>query len=162
MLTQHSTSPISLIPALTSLTNPKNEDMPAAAREYLMRYLVLAPMRPTHGVRATLEFVFAVHPSSSMRRPPNSTAEKNADGTAKPDKRGAPITQEALKMATRLLAMAPPERMGVTADEWYNAVGEQLLILLDGADGEELVRVAAYVVGFGVLGNKKSGMPGTF
>lgn len=103
------------------------------------------------GVRATLEFVFAVHPSSTVTKAEAAT----------PQRRGAFITMEALQLATKLLASPPAApRLGVTPDAWFAAVGPQLLALLDGADGDELVRVAAYVVGFGVLGRKQFGAPG--
>jgi hypothetical protein len=115
------------------------------ARTELMSQLALLPLR-SDGVRTTLEFVFSVHPCN---------ADKNASA---PQKQGAQITLEALKMATRLLA-SPPLR--ATADGWFRGIAPQLLALLDGHDGLELAKVAAYVIGFGILGRKSFGAPGT-
>jgi hypothetical protein len=111
-----------------------------------MDFLTLMPQRPD-GVRATLEFVFATHPSGTVR-----TSE-----AADPQKQGANITLEALKMASTLLAMPP---MGVTPDKWFPGIAPQLLALLDGEEGADLVKVAAYVIGYGVLGRKQFGAPG--
>jgi hypothetical protein len=99
-------------------------------------------------VRGTLEFVFAVHPTSTVK---NSEA-------ATPQKQGANITQEALKLATAMLA-TPPKR--VRPEAWFSGMAPQLLKLLDGDDGPEMTKVAAYVIGFGILGRKDFGAPGT-
>lgn len=111
-----------------------------------METLTLLPLRPD-GVRATLEFVFSVHPSSIVR----------LSEAATPQKQGANITHEALTMATRLLATPPA---AVDAETWYSGISSQIMALLDGQDGPELTRVAAYVVGYGILGRKQFGAPG--
>lgn len=111
-----------------------------------MDFLTLLPQRPD-GVRATLEFVFSTHPSSTVK----------VSEAAGPQKEGANITMEALKMATNLLA-APPA--GVDPDQWFSGIAPQLLSLLDGSEGVDLVKVASYVIGFGILGRKKFGAPG--
>ncbi|KAH8880101.1 hypothetical protein GQ53DRAFT_552429 [Thozetella sp. PMI_491] len=111
-----------------------------------METLTTLPLRPD-GVRPTLEFVFAVHPTSTV---------KNSEAAA-PQKRGANVTNESLNMATRLLSTPPST---VTAEDWFTGVGPQLLQLLDEGDAD-LRKVVAYVVGFGVLGNRKLGSPGT-
>ena len=121
--------------------------VPDAARLEFMGQLAMLPMR-RDGVRATLEFVFSVHPSNS-----GQSAE-----AAQPQKEGAQITPEALKMATRLLA-SPAQR--VTAENWFQGIAPQLLELLDGRDGLDLAKVAAYVIGFGILGRRSFGAPGT-
>jgi hypothetical protein len=113
---------------------------------HFIRLLTLLPLRPD-GVRATLEFVFSVHPSNVERAP----------GDNAPQTKGANITQEALAMATRLLANPPAN---VTPEEWFGGIAPQLLILLDGTEGFELTKAAAYVIGFGILGRKKYGQPG--
>lgn len=100
------------------------------------------------GVRHVLEFVFAVHPSSII-----GTTEASA-----PQNRGANITQEALQMAISLLADPPS---GIEPDQWFSSIAPQLLAFLDGQDGYEMTKVASYVIGFGVLGRKKFGAPGT-
>lgn len=111
-----------------------------------MSILTLVPLKPD-GVRATVEFVFSVHPSNTV-----TSFEK-----ATPQKQGANITQESLNMASKLISRPPST---VTAEEWFSGVAPQLLALLDGKDGPELMKVAAYVVGFGILGRKESGSPG--
>lgn len=113
----------------------------------LIGVLSTLPLRPD-GVRGTLEFVFAVHPTSTVK---NSEA-------ATPQKQGANITHEALKLATAMLA-TPPKR--VRPEAWYSGIAPQLLKLLDGDDGPEMTKVASYVIGFGILGRKDFGAPGT-
>ncbi|KAI0125110.1 hypothetical protein BJ170DRAFT_685979 [Xylariales sp. AK1849] len=135
----------SLISALNGLIKP--DRVPRWLRLRLMDILTLMPQRPD-GVRATLEFVFATHPSSTVR-----TSE-----AADPQKQGANITMEAMKMASTLLAIPPT---GVTADKWFPGIAPQLIALLDGKDGVDLVKVAAYVIGYGILGRKQFGAPGT-
>lgn len=115
-------------------------------RAEFMLWLAKIPMRED-GVRGTLEFVFSVRPSSAV----------SASDAATPQKEGANITHEALKMATQLLA-SPPASMD--AESWFTSIAPQLLALLDGRDGLELAKVAAYVIGFGILGRKKFGAPG--
>jgi len=112
-----------------------------------MEKLTLVPLRP-NGVRGTLEFVFSVHPSSTVK----------VSEAAVPQKRGANITHEALSLASNLLS-APPA--SVTPEKWYSTIAPQLLVLLDGGEGPELVKAAAYVIGFGILGRKASGAPGS-
>jgi hypothetical protein len=91
--------------------------------------------------------VFATHPSSSIR----------SSEAADPQKQGANITLESLKMASTLLAIPPA---GVTPDQWFPGIAPQLLALLDGKEGPDLVKVSAYVMGYGVLGRKQFGAPG--
>ncbi|KAK4144119.1 uncharacterized protein C8A04DRAFT_11823 [Dichotomopilus funicola] len=107
--------------------------------------------RPQDGVRATLEFVFSMHPSSTMM----SVAAAEA---AVPQKKGALITHEALTLASNLLSKPPK---AVSPETWYAGISPQLLGLLDGGEGPELVKAAAYVIGFGILGTKEFGAPGT-
>lgn len=111
-----------------------------------MEKLTLVPLRPD-GVRGTLEFVFSVHPSGTVK----------VSEAAVPQKRGANITHEALNIASNLLSTPPAS---VTPEMWYSAISPQLLVLLDGAEGPELVKAASYIIGFGVLGRKASGAPG--
>ncbi|CCC07348.1 hypothetical protein SMACR_02355 [Sordaria macrospora] len=113
----------------------------------LREYLTVIPLRE-EGVRACLEFAFAVHPSSTVK----------LSEAAVPQKRGANITHEALVLASNLLSVPPST---VTPDEWYSGIAPQLFALLDGGEGPELKKVVAYVIGFGILGRKASGAPGT-
>ncbi|OIW27184.1 hypothetical protein CONLIGDRAFT_416825 [Coniochaeta ligniaria NRRL 30616] len=139
------TGTLSLISALNFLVRPDNA--PPWLRSELVAILAKLPLRPD-GVRGTLEFVFAVHPSSTVQ-----TSE-----AATPQKRGANITHEALSLASTMLSV-PPKR--VTPEVWFSGVAPQLLKLLDGNDGPELTKVAAYVIGFGILGRKEFGAPGS-
>ncbi|KAI0834285.1 hypothetical protein F5Y06DRAFT_300821 [Hypoxylon sp. FL0890] len=139
------TKTIALMSALSKLTQP--DRVPGWLRVPLMDVLTLLPQRPD-GVRATLEFVFSVHPSSTVR-----TSE-----AATPQKQGANITIEALKLASNLLSTPPAT---VSPDQWFPGIAPQLLALLDGKDGPDLVKAAAYVIGFGVLGRKQFGAPGS-
>lgn len=134
----------SLIQALTFLIQPGR--LPPELRIKLLDELTRVPLRPD-GVRATAEFVFSVHPSSTVGSSEESAAQKD----------GANITQEALNMAAKMIAY-PPAR--VSEETWYGAIAPQLFELLDGKRGAELMKVAAYVIGFGILGRRKSGAPG--
>lgn len=120
--------------------------MPAFLRGPLLKALILLPLRP-NGVRSTLEFVFAVHPSGTVTQEESAQAQKT----------GGNITTEALAAATRLLSSVP---LGVEPRDWFTGLRLQLLELLDGAAGEELTKVAAHVISFGILGRKAYGAPG--
>lgn len=136
---------LSLIPALNSLIQPGR--VPPELHTKLMEVLTQIPLRPD-GVRATVEFVFSVHPSSTI----------TPSEAAKTQKEGANITHEALSMAAKLIAYPPK---AVSPDTWYQKVAPQLLSLLDGQDGPELMKVGAFVIGFGILGRRQAGAPGT-
>lgn len=139
------TGTFALIPALNFLIQPGK--IPPELRSKLMHVLTRIPLRPD-GVRSTAEFVFSVHPSNTV---------SSAEG-ADPQKQGANITHEALNMAAKLIAYPPKSS---SPGEWYQGTAPQLLALLDGKDGPELMKVAAYVIGFGILGRKHTGAPGT-
>lgn len=136
---------LNLIPALNTLIRPGQ--VQPWLRAKLKDILAVVPLRPD-GVRSTLEFVFAVHPSSTVK----------LSEAATPQKRGANITHEALELASRLVSVAPSS---VPPESWFSGISPQLLQLLDGGEGQELVKAAAYIIGFGVLGRKVSGAPGT-
>ncbi|KAI1266355.1 hypothetical protein F5Y18DRAFT_416665 [Xylariaceae sp. FL1019] len=116
-------------------------------RIHLMDVLTLLPQRPD-GVRTTMEFVFSVHPSSTV----------SASEFAATQKQGANITMEALRMASTLLTVPP---VTVRPEAWFPGVAPQLLKLLDGTEGNDLTKAAAYVIGYGVLGRRQFGAPGT-
>ncbi|KAI8955817.1 hypothetical protein F4801DRAFT_176474 [Xylaria longipes] len=139
------TGTLALMSALNTLIKPGR--IPDWLRVRLMDILMLLPQRPD-GVRATLEFVFSVHPSSTV----------SASETAAPQKQGANITMEALKMASTLLSVPPTS---VKPEAWFPGIAPQLLALLDGNNGPDLAKVAAYVIGFGVLGRRQFGAPAT-
>ncbi|KAI0414029.1 hypothetical protein F5X98DRAFT_261759 [Xylaria grammica] len=136
---------LALMSSLNTLIKPGR--VPEWLRSHFMDILTLLPQRPD-GVRATLEFVFSVHPSSTVA----------VSEAAAPQKQGANITMEALKMASTLLSVPPAS---VKPDVWFPGVAPQLLALLDGDNGPDLAKAAAYVIGFGVLGRKQFGAPGT-
>jgi hypothetical protein len=142
-LLQQVTTPV-LVSTLNSLIG--RGDAPEWLKPHLLTSLTLLPLR-SDGVEATLEFVFSMHPSSSVR----------LSEVAEPQKQGANITQEALTMATRLIAKVPAAS---DAETWYADIAPQLLSLLDGKRGPELAKVAAYIIGFGILGQRQSGAPG--
>lgn len=139
------TGTFSLIPALNFLIQPGRT--PPELRSKFMHVLTRIPLRPD-GVRSTAEFVFSVHPSNTG----------SASEGAGPQRQGANITHEALNMAAKLIAYPPKSS---SPGEWYQGIAPQLLALLDGKDGPELMKVAAYVIGFGILGRKNTGAPGT-
>jgi len=111
-----------------------------------MTVLTLVPLRPD-GVRGTLEFVFSVHPANVP-----TPAEESV-----PQKRGASITTEAVAIATKLLTSIPSN---VTPEVWFAGIAPQLFDLLDGKQGPELIKVAAQIIGYGILGRKVFGAPG--
>ncbi|KAK1689703.1 hypothetical protein BDP55DRAFT_691195 [Colletotrichum godetiae] len=134
-----------LLPVLNALIKPKIA--PAWLRPELMKILILVPLRPD-GVRGTMEFIFSVHPSSTLK----------VSEAATPQKRGANITQEAMAVVTRILTSPPAI---VSPENWFSKVAPQLIVLLDGTEGAELSVAAAQIIMFGVLGRKQFGAPGT-
>ncbi|TDZ74713.1 RNA polymerase II assembly factor RTP1 [Colletotrichum trifolii] len=134
-----------LLPVLNALIKPNVA--PPWLRPELMKVLTLIPLRPD-GVRGTMEFIFSVHPSSTLK-----TSE-----TTTPQKRGANITQEAMAVATRILTSPAGS---VSPDDWFSKISSQLLLLLDGNEGPELATAAAQIIMYGVLGRKQFGAPGS-
>ncbi|KAF4342555.1 RNA polymerase II assembly factor RTP1 [Fusarium beomiforme] len=135
-----------LLPALNTLIKPSA--LPQWLRDPLLQTLTLLPLRPT-GVRGTMEFVFSVHPSNVGRIP---------DADAGPQKQGASITHEGVAVATKLLSSVPTS---MTPEAWFQGISEQLFELIDGSAGQELAKTASQVVGYGVLGSKQYGAPGS-
>lgn len=151
---------VPVIPALNTLIQPNK--VPPWLRAEFVRLLAAVPLR-RYGVRATLEFVFAVHPTTVPGGAAQAAAA-TATGGPRPSKAGeqqkrrnATITQEAMAMASRLLSTPPAS---VSADAWFAGIAPQLMEILDGDHGLELTKVAAYVVGFGILGRRQFGAPG--
>lgn len=133
-----------LLPVLNALIKPNV--VPPWLRSELMKILTLIPLRPD-GVRGTMEFIFSVHPSSTLK----------ASEAATPQKRGANITQEAMAVVTRILTSPAAT---VSPEDWFSAVAPQLMVLLDGKEGPELITAAAQIIMYGVLGRKQFGAPG--
>lgn len=67
------------------------------------------------------------------------------------------IPHEAIVQSAKLLSSVPST---MTAEEYFRSLAPQLLLLLDGRDGPEMRKVAAYVIGSGILGRKSLGAPG--
>ncbi|KAH6713742.1 hypothetical protein BKA61DRAFT_48215 [Leptodontidium sp. MPI-SDFR-AT-0119] len=138
-----SSGTLALIPVLNLLIQPGR--VQPWLRTPLISTLARLPLRP-RGVQHTVEFVLSVHPSTSGS---NSSANTG---------RGASISHEALNAASRLLSSPPA---GMLAEEWFDGIAPQLLSLLDGDGEPEMDRAAAFVIGFGILGRKQYGAPGT-
>ncbi|TQN73280.1 RNA polymerase II assembly factor RTP1, partial [Colletotrichum shisoi] len=134
-----------LLPVLNALVKPNVA--PTWLRPELMKILTLIPLRPD-GVRGTMEFIFSVHPSSTLK----------ASEAATPQKRGANITQEAMAVVTRILTSPPAS---ISPEDWFSKVAPQLIVLLDGNEGAELSTSAAQIIMFGVLGRRQFGAPGS-
>ncbi|TQV95064.1 protein required for cell viability [Cordyceps javanica] len=136
-----------LLHALNALIKP--DVVPPWLRQPLMQTLTLIPLR-ADGVRGTLELVFSVHPSNVGKKDPSDGQE--------PQKQGASITHEAVAVATKLLSSVP---VGMTAEDWFSGISGQIFDLIDGTAGQDLARTAAQIVGFGILGKKIYGAPGS-
>ncbi|KAL6864157.1 hypothetical protein J3F83DRAFT_742734 [Trichoderma novae-zelandiae] len=133
-----------LIHVLNALIKPNV--LPPWLGEPIMRTLTQLPLR-ADGVRATMEFVFAVHPSNTGK-----PAEDASGG-----KQGAAITHEAVAVATKLLSSVPAT---MSAQQWFDGIAGQLFALFDGEAGRDVAKTAAQIVGFGILGKKQFGAPG--
>ncbi|KAL3595095.1 hypothetical protein FPOAC2_09416 [Fusarium poae] len=96
-----------------------------------------------------MEFVFSVHPSNIGRIP---------DADSGPQKQGASITHEGVAVATKLLSSVPAS---LTPQAWFDGISGQMFELIDGTVGTELAKTASQVVGYGILGNKQYGAPGS-
>lgn len=138
-----STKILALIPVLNLLIQPGRTQ--PWLRAPLISILARLPLRP-QGVHHTIEFVLSVHPSSTSRN------ESAGPG------RGANITHEALNAASRLISSPP---VGMAPEDWFNGISPQLLSLLDGDGEPEMDRAAAFIIGFGILGKKQFGAPGS-
>ncbi|KFY43641.1 hypothetical protein V495_03855 [Pseudogymnoascus sp. VKM F-4514 (FW-929)] len=133
-----------LIPALVSLVKP--DRLEPWLRAPVSRALSRLPLRP-RGVRSTIEFVLSVHPTTV------ATAETRGQDAAS---KGPQISPEALTFATQLIC-SPPQ--GVTPYYWFEHLAPQLFSLLDGNGGLDMVKVAAYIIGYGILGRPQFGAP---
>ncbi|OJD37706.1 protein required for cell viability [Diplodia corticola] len=131
----------SALPLLTYLMQPTT---PPWLKSQLSKQLALAPLRP-RGVRHTIEFI-----ASSYPQPPQSS--DNQDRTTGPS-----LPLEALVQASKLLSSVPSS---MDAEAYFTALAPQLLTMLDGAEGQELAKAAALVIGSGILGKKALGAPG--
>ena len=131
------------MPALNLLVQPGR--VHSWLRAPLISALARLPLRP-RGVQHTIEFILAVHPSNS------GSSRSVTTGS------GSVISHEALNSASRLLS-SPPEGMSPT--DWFQGIAPQMLSLLEGDGQLEMDKAAAFVIGFGILGRKQFGAPGT-
>ncbi|POS86372.1 hypothetical protein EPUL_002231, partial [Erysiphe pulchra] len=131
-----------LLPALNLLVQP--DRIPERLRRKFISILAHVPLRP-NGVQDTIEFILSIHPS---------TININASSKS----RASCVTHEALNAISRLLSSPPAS---IPAEDWFNGIAPQLLSLLLGEEGQEMDKVVAYVIGFGILGKKKYGSPGS-
>jgi hypothetical protein len=138
----NSTGILALMPALNLLVQPGRTE--PWLRVPLISALANLPLR-NFGVQHTIEFILSVHPSS---------AGFNTSGNLG---RGSAISHEALNAASRLLSSSPA---GMSPDEWFSGIAPQLFVLLEGKGEPEMDKVAAFIIGFGVLGRKQYGAPG--
>ena len=137
---------LNLMPVLSALIQPGRVE--PWLRPHLVHALALLPLRP-QGVRDTMEFIFAVH---------SSTSQKTGTGEAQTvESRGSGISIEALNAASRLLSSPPSD---YSPEAWFSAIGPQLFSLLDGEGGLEMVKTASFIIGYGILGRKALGAPG--
>lgn len=143
VLTFSSTSTMALMPVLNLLVQPGR--VQPWLRTPLISSLARLPLRP-RGVQDTIEFILSVHPSSAATKTSRSTG------------RGSNISQEALNAASRLLSSPP---VSMSPDKWFLGIAPQLFSLLDGEGEPEMDKAAAFVIGFGILGRKQFGAPGT-
>ncbi|KAH8684758.1 hypothetical protein BGZ60DRAFT_427106 [Tricladium varicosporioides] len=130
---------LALLPALNLLAQPGRTQ--PWLRPQLMSKLALLPLR-ARGVQDTIEFILSVHPSS-----------RRIDGG---NEKRSGISHEALNAVSRLLS-SPPN--GIEPGKWFFGIAPQLFALLQGEGEVEMDRVAAFVIGFGILGRKKYGAP---
>ncbi|KAH8597772.1 hypothetical protein B0O99DRAFT_616746 [Bisporella sp. PMI_857] len=137
-----STGTLALLPVLNLLVQPGRTE--PWLRAPIISSLATLPLR-RRGVQDTIEFVLSVHPSSA-----GYNVEANP-------RKGAAITHEGLNAASRLLSTPPA---GMSPDRWFDGISHQLLSLLEGEGEPEMDRVAAFIIGFGILGRKAYGAPG--
>ncbi|APA15463.1 hypothetical protein SS1G_13388 [Sclerotinia sclerotiorum 1980 UF-70] len=139
-----STSTIKLMPVLNLLVQP--DRVHPWLRGPLIHALARLPLR-RRGVQDTIEFVFSVHPSNASMKASDTVGSRAVN-----------ISHEAMSSASRLLS-APPH--GMSAEKWFGGIAPQLFDLLDGKGEKEMDKAASYIIGFGILGRKLYGAPGT-
>jgi hypothetical protein len=98
------------------------------------------------GVRHTIDYIAYSHPSNG------AIADKDNLNPSQ----GPSIPTGALEQASKLLSSIPKNR---TAEDYLSQIAPQLLHLLDGAEGPELSRASAFVIGDGILSKRALGAP---
>ncbi|KAL8706481.1 MAG: hypothetical protein Q9201_000465 [Fulgogasparrea decipioides] len=131
-----------LVTILTSLLHPSCPDW---FRSVISSRLSTLPLRPD-GVRQTINFV------AEGSAPDASISSERGNQSAGPN-----ISLDALARASKLLTSVPS---GMTPDTYLAALAPQLLDLLDDPAADNR-RIAAYIIGNGILSKRKLGSPGT-
>ncbi|RKF56856.1 putative protein required for cell viability [Golovinomyces cichoracearum] len=135
------TSTLGLLTALNSLVQSTN--VHDWLRKEFISTLSYLPLR-AGGVQDTIEFILSVHPSNT-----NATLETTGKRSS--------VTHEALNSISKLLSSPPSS---ILIKDWFDGIAPQLLYLLQGDGEPEMDKVAAYVIGFGILGRRQLGAPG--
>ncbi|KAI9703761.1 MAG: hypothetical protein M1836_007531 [Candelina mexicana] len=109
---------------------------PAWFRPHISGPLSLLPLRP-QGVRQVIEFLALMSPDL----PPLAANERGDPEIS--STQGPPITPEAIKQASRLLASVPSS---LTPRKYFEGIIPQLLALLDGEGGSDLSKAAGSIL----------------
>jgi len=135
------------MPALSHLVKPDKER--PWLKTPLLQVLTRLPIRP-RGVQDAIEFILSAH---ARQKPLTSNRNGDADGG-----RGSAISHEALNYLAKLFSLPAKD---MSPDEWFATIAPQLFDLLDGRGQPEMDRTAAYIIGFGILGLRQYGLPGS-
>ncbi|KAI9789064.1 MAG: hypothetical protein M1835_001911 [Candelina submexicana] len=122
-----------LLPALSTLLK---STPPAWFRPHISGPLSLLPLRP-QGVRQIIEFLALMSPDL----PPLAANERGDPEIS--STQGPPLTPEAIKQASRLLASVPSS---LTPRKYFEGIIPQLLALLDGEGGPDLSKAAGSIL----------------
>lgn len=133
-----------LLPILTTFLQ---QPLPPWLKPIVSNELSIVPLRE-NGVRHVVEFLSLSYLSQISQVPQQPSGTKSQ----------MPIPVEAITQASRLLVLPPT---GTSRDQWLRSLRPQLLSLLDGEAGEELVRAAGQIIADGILSKKITGAPGT-
>ena len=135
-------TPLSILfTTLTSLVHPAT---PFWLQPHLSTARASLPLR-VDGVRQTILFIARSMPQANLQ----TSASVPVDGPA--------FSLEVLNQVSRVLCSVPSI---ISMDDYFLAISPQLLALLDG-DDQDMQRAASFVIGFGILGRRNTGAPGT-
>jgi Required for nuclear transport of RNA pol II C-terminus 1/Required for nuclear transport of RNA pol II C-terminus 2 len=115
-------------------------------RESLSEILSLLHLRP-RGVRHFIEFI-----AKQFYVPSGSQGSDDAGSVQ------ITISPEGIAQITKLLSSVPTS---LDPSAYFSQLAPQLLALLDGQDGPELSKVAAFVITDGILSKRSIGSPGS-
>lgn len=132
-----------ILPILMSLVQSSS---PTWLKDPLLAYLSMVPLRQ-QGVRSIIDFAGTMTTSSDGQH------QENAAGKKIPF-----LSLEAITRAGQLLAAVP---RGMDAETYFERLSQQLHPLLDGEAGTDMAKVAAQIIGSGILGRKSTGGPGS-